>query len=359
MARQLARRSNRQVYLITYSQANLEDFPTRDSFSEAVTEAFTNATNTTIQQWVCCMEEHDDGGIHYHMALKLAKCKRWLTTRNYLADNFGINVHFSAVHVNYFSAWSYVTKEDLQYTESANHPDFTNAPRTMAASQARCRSQNRASTSQEQYQDDNLVHDCVPPNSAKCARRSRMSNFEFSEIVRAKNLKTKVQLLSFVEKQRAEGKHDMAEFVVNRSQKSVSDIMETTWAMARAPQDLERSRLHRITILEKTLDGECVEGCRATWLAQAEDVLQRNGIAKVSFTSAVYTLLKEGRGKYRNLLVTGPSNCGKSFLFQPLPIIYNAFVNPACNTFAWLGIEEAEVVLLNDFRWSSQVNAYF
>jgi hypothetical protein len=336
----------------------MEDFPTRESFSEAVIDAFANATNTAMKQWVCCMEKHADGGVHYHMTLKLAKCHRWLTARNFLSDNFGINVNFSAAHVNYYSAWSYVTKEDLDYIESANHPDLTNAPRTMAASQARCRSQDRAPTSQEQDQDQ-LVTDCVPPSRAKCARRSRMTNFEFSQIVRAKNLKTKLELLSFVEKQSAEGKNDMAEFVMNRSQKNVSEIMETTWAMARAPQDLERSCLKRITILERTVNGECIEGCRETWQAQAEDVLQRNGIDKITFMAAIYTLLKEGRGKYRNLLVTGPSNCGKSFLFKPLPLIYRAFVNPACNNFAWLGIEEAEVVLLNDFRWTSQVNAYF
>jgi hypothetical protein len=56
-------------------------------------------------------------------------------------------------------------------------------------------------------------------------------------------------------------------------------------------------------------------------------------------------------GKYRNIYIHGPANCGKTFLISPLKSIYECFVNPASGSFAWVGIEEAEVVLLNDLRW--------
>jgi hypothetical protein len=89
---------------------------------------------------------------------------------------------------------------------------------------------------------------------------------------------------------------------------------------------------------------------------QAQDILQRNQIPRESFSGAIRTLLQQGRGKYRNVILVGPANCGKTFLFSPLPILYKAFNNPATTTFAWVGVEDAEVILLNDFRWSSQVN---
>ena len=87
----------------------------------------------------------------------------------------------------------------------------------------------------------------------------------------------------------------------------------------------------------------------------AEDILQRNDIAKNDFCQAVYDLLKKGRGKNRNIILTGPANCGKTFLFLPLTVIYEAFSNPATNTFAWVGAEKAEILFLNDFRWSPQL----
>ena len=46
----------------------------------------------------------------------------------------------------------------------------------------------------------------------------------------------------------------------------------------------------------------------------------------------------------------GPANTGKTFIISPLKVLYKAFINPATGTFAWVGAENAEVVILNDFR---------
>ena len=42
-------------------------------------------------------------------------------------------------------------------------------------------------------------------------------------------------------------------------------------------------------------------------------------------------------------------------MLQPLNEIYKTFNNPATGTFAWVGVDEAEVIYLNDFRWSEKV----
>ena len=56
--------------------------------------------------------------IHYHMAVKLTRARRWASIRNYLQREYGICVNFSNVHTNYFSAWRNVIKEDNSYIES-------------------------------------------------------------------------------------------------------------------------------------------------------------------------------------------------------------------------------------------------
>ena len=63
-------------------------------------------------------------------------------------------------------------------------------------------------------------------------------------------------------------------------------------------------------------------------------------------------LLVKGRGKGCNILIVGPANCAKTFWIKPLCTIFNAFANPAKGTFNWVGVEEAEIIFLNDFRWS-------
>ena len=71
----LSSRDVRRVYLITYSQANLEIVPTREGFARIILDAFDNAvpeSNATVIHWVCSQESHADGGLHYHMAVKLS-----------------------------------------------------------------------------------------------------------------------------------------------------------------------------------------------------------------------------------------------------------------------------------------------
>ena len=49
---------------------------------------------------------------------------------------------------------------------------------------------------------------------------------------------------------------------------------------------------------------------------------------------------------------TAPANCGKTFILDPLRIIFNTFLSPASCSYAWLGVEDKEVIFLHDFRWS-------
>ena len=104
------------------------------------------------------------------------------------------------------------------------------------------------------------------------------------------------------------------------------------------------------------LEKECIVACDRHLLQMVRNVLERNNIAGDEFSEAIRNLLGKGRGKYRNLYLKGPSNCGKSsFLLNPLASIYNTFCNPASTTFAWVGAEEAEVLFLSDFRWSANI----
>ncbi len=87
-------------------------------------------------------------------------------------------------------------------------------------------------------------------------------------------------------------------------------------------------------------------------------LLSNNSIAVDNFANCVKELLTKGHGKFRNIMLTGPANCGKTFLLDPLNKIFHTFTNPASTSFPWVGAEKAEVVFLNDFRWSPQIIAW-
>ena len=198
---EMGRRDLRRVYLVTYCQADVEKFPTRNSFALAVVAAFSRA-NTKVIQWCCSLENHEKSGVHYHMCVKLDKLQRWLLAKNFLAQSYGISVHFSDRHANYYTAWSYVTKEDLNAEESEGHPDLNTSkgPTTMNAHVARRQSRKRKvrerkereGNDEECIESDETTDECQPKKQKK---RKRLSAFEFSQIIVEKGLKNRDNLI--------------------------------------------------------------------------------------------------------------------------------------------------------------------
>ena len=82
-----------------------------------------------------------------------------------------------------------------------------------------------------------------------------------------------------------------------------------------------------------------------------------NGIDTFQFVASIKDLLFHGGGKNRNLIITGPVNCGETFMLKPLELIFNfsIFENPANDKYAWVGSEKTKVFLLNEFRWSKDL----
>jgi len=325
-----------------------------------------NGTPAKVVQWCCCLERHAVTGIHYHMAVKLTKNLRWLQSKKSLLEKFGISVHFSAIHANYYSAWQYVTKEDSGFIQSLGHPDLTDShpPRTTRASVAN-HSRRRKKQSLALDEEDTLCDneeaglESVDTNEHRLnnekRKKKRMSSYELSEIVVAKRIKTRTELLALAREQKLEGKTDIAEFIINRGSKVVAEILESAWEMEDAQKTLERQRKSRLKLLQEARVGECVENCNGDWLICAREVLERNGVEERYFAEQVYELLDKGRGKYRDIMIVGVANCGKTFLLNPLNVFYNTFSNPASTSCAWVGAEKAEILFLNDFRWTPAV----
>ena len=57
-------------------------------------------------------------------------------------------------------------------------------------------------------------------------------------------------------------------------------------------------------------------------------------------------------------MVAELANCGKTFLLKPLQTMFKAFSNPSNGKYAWIAAEDAAVIFLNDFRWTSEMIAW-
>ena len=131
-------RSDRRQCLITYSQADLQRFPTRDSFGNMVENEFNaGKSKVKVSHWACCEEAHKENGYHYHCCVKLMGVKKWSRFKDAIAKKYGIVVNFSD-HDQYIYAYRYVCKADRDVAHSNNHPDLSQvgSPRTKASTAA-------------------------------------------------------------------------------------------------------------------------------------------------------------------------------------------------------------------------------
>ena len=316
----MERNTKRKAYLITYSQADTDVFD-RQGFADAVISAFKSETSSEIKQWCCCLEHHKDGAPHYHMAILLDKATRWSRVRHYMQNCVGITVNFSG-HGGYYSAYQYVIKEDDSVLYCYGHPERIVKPRTQAASSARVAKRGK--------------------------NRKKLSKIDVADIITKRKLKTRIELLQHANVLRKRGNGTLYQFCIERSTKTLVDFIGTVWDAENADNILKRKAMDRMEILSKALESPCE--CDREWIQCALSVLERNNIDHEEFSCAVKELLQKGRGKGRNILLTGPTNCGKTFLLSPLTKIFNAFHNPATGTFAWVGVEDKEIIFLNDFR---------
>ena len=82
---------------------------------------------------------------------------------------------------------------------------------------------------------------------------------------------------------------------------------------------------------------------------------KKDVINQYVYADAIRDLLINRRGKFRNVMTTGPTNCGKTFILKPLKTIYNAFSDPAREKYAWVGVDKEEEIILEDLQWSSEL----
>ena len=94
-----------------------------------------------------------------------------------LTSKFGVKVHFSDKHANYYEAWKYVTKEDNNYILSECHPDLLNSAVPSTTTARKVKRENHG-----------------------VKRKRKIDALEVSEIVLRNKIKSKTELLRLAKK---------------------------------------------------------------------------------------------------------------------------------------------------------------
>ena len=139
-------------------------------------------------------------------------------------------------------------------------------------------------------------------------KRKSLTNLDSAEFIRERGIRRYTELLAIAEEQRTVGQMDIAKFVFKRNEKILRELVTKTWQMESAKEKLEASKV------KTYLTSDCVEGCSGLRLQCAKEVLMFNGIDTFQFVPSIKDLLIHDRGKNRNLTISEPANCAKTFM---------------------------------------------
>ena len=78
---------------------------------------------------------------------------------------------------------------------------------------------------------------------------------------------------------------------------------------------------------------------------------------KAKFSCALRNVFLKSTQKDTNILIVRPTNCGKSFLLNPIELMFKVFVSPATAWYAWVGLDKCEVADLSDSRHTTEIIA--
>lgn len=337
----------KRTYLLTYSSIDPAIFPSRQSFGEACAEAFGDC----VDYYAVCKEKHENGMYHYHASFKLTKPKRWGEPKKYLMNQYNVVINFREPDENnymYVGAYRYVTKEDSQVYHSQEHPPLEKIKNSRTNQCVRAYVQKRKSTSDEKSENGKKPTE----KNQKNKRRRMMSNLELCDFIIKHKIRSEKELYAIANQRRADGEPDLAEYVT-KYPKKLNENIASAWKLHDSVNEVKRQSMPRMERVKAAAIEPCVTNCNGEWYGCATQVLRKNNIHPIVFASALRKLLVEGRGKYRNILITGPADCGKTFILSPITKIFpGTLVSPSSTKYAWIGADEAEIIFLNDYRYN-------
>jgi len=129
------------------------------------------------------------------------------------------------------------------------------------------------------------------------------------------------------------------------------ELVQDAWTFENAKALMANENVNRISLLQDKAKEDCA--CEGKWLQCAKEILEKNNINQEFFAETVFRAIEKGRSKHTNILITGPADCAKTFILEPVCSLFpDIFQNPASSTFGWIGVKKSNLIFLNDFRWA-------
>lgn len=363
--------SGRRVYLVTFShptgdgRRSPSEFARRE-FGELLVKAFeASVPNLRVIYAAVFQELHAAGATdaerntHFHVSIKSSIQHSWAPIAAYLRREHHIYVHFAVSGEGYWSAFRYgwwptkhkplsqLDKGFVLLDGQEAHPPPDEAARRpfwSGRKQKRPTKQEPDSSASE----DGDEKGGVQSNEQKTKREPVMA-YAF-RLIRDHQLMTGDSFLSLVQKL---GDPRLISLCM---QKSPSSLVEKARHVCGADARLKRSEQSREEILHQAAESPCTCDRPGNWKSTALQLLRLQKIQPVQFATAVMNALVTGASKGVNVFLHGTTTSGKSWILDPLRVIYTCHLTPAHKSgFPLQDLPLKEVILWQDLRLNEDV----
>ena len=311
-----------------------DDF-TRQTLLEAMQTAYAKA-KCTLHEAAVFMELHkrtDEGGRrlpHLNVLTRSAYQHGWSSIAAALFKDHKIRVDFSANIRTWFDGVVYGS------VSSDHKPEL----------ELDC-APLRWSLSGEITPFDEVL----PGKWRKQGRQPKLSKLQFLDIVRKQKLTTETEVAAFAAAEEQDCRRALVAFLMENE--NLETLLRKAALFSSAAASVARAKLTRVQLLRQSARPEtCSCSSPGLWLSLALQVLDRNNLNGV-FQRAVFKAMDEGRQKMNNVFLLGPSNCGKSFLFKPLKLLFSTYQQPDGGSYQLETLLGKEIIFLNDFEWDA------
>jgi hypothetical protein len=303
------------------------------------------------------LERHQSQEIHFHIAVLADRCFRFAPLKKELLRTHGLASHWSCSHDHYATcaAYGYLPSPKKPAAEldpmphlwahgDKEHPPLaiaTRAPVT-AGLIAQRREKDRRQRAEEgkgegRFRDVDIwplvIQENIMPD-ASCAER----------------------VMAYAKRC---GGPAMVEFCFHNWDK-LKDIVARSWKVERVEEFITKHDKSRMELLHEALGFKCT--CAGAWFDAARHILNVNDIHEEVWRKAMLEALADGRSKGNLVTHAGvEGNEGKSLLLRPLGLVFGAdmlFSAPPKNAFPLVELEQARVVLLDDWRFNEEIISY-
>ena len=292
--------------------------------------------------------------VHYHVALQLGVAWRFMPLKRALLLRFNLASHWSCEHVHYSSVVSYgirwTPKKPRDALDPApvrwpgDHPPLeiaANPPTTAQALEAR--RTFRVQNDSEQGKSEPRVEEIdIWPIVVRSGVRNSPDDPH-----------AKKRLIQYA-KENCSPK-TVAWLFKNRDR--LSKVIDDIWQWEEIDKTLEEVGTSRAQRFHDARGWPCV--CGGRWLHHVKESFRLNGINVPDLCRNVLRSIEEGRSEVLPVVVLLGrfGGEGKSLFFSPLrPLYGNAQVQarPPSGNFSLLGIENAKVALLDEWRFMAE-----